>query len=419
MKKVKLGELLEVSRGMSLSGKYFSTKGDLMRLTLGNFDYNNNCFKDDKSKNNLFYIGKVKPEFVLNKGDIITPLTEQAIGLLGSTAKIPCNNKYIHSQDVGLIKCSEKLNPNFAFYLISSKLVKNQLSVTAQQTKIRHTSPSKIKDCIVWIPDYPQQQKIGRILSSIDDKIAINNQINAILERVAKAIYEYYFVQFDFPNQQGKPYKSSGGAMRFDSTLNHPIPKDFEVQNLNTNSLTSIIPPNIEIFEGEKVYLPTANIQNDKIADFSNKITYKNRESRANMQPIANSVWFAKMKKSKKVLYFADYSQEWIDNLILSTGFYGLHCKNNSLEYIWNTINSTHFENQKNRLAHGATQQAVNNDDLLSIPLLIPTNEVIENFHNQVKSFYKQKYINELENQKLKNLRDFLLPLLINDQVQI
>lgn len=67
MKKYKLGELMEVTRGMSLGGEFYSTKGELMRLTLGNFDYKNNCFKDDKSKDNLFFTGAVKPEFILKK----------------------------------------------------------------------------------------------------------------------------------------------------------------------------------------------------------------------------------------------------------------------------------------------------------------------------------------------------------------
>ena len=224
MKKYKLGELMEVTRGMSLGGEFYSTKGELMRLTLGNFDYKNNCFKDDKSKNNLFFTGAVKPEFILKKDDIITPLTEQAIGLLGSTAKIPCSGKYIQSQDVALIKCNEKLNPNFAFYLISSKLVRNQLSAAAQQTKIRHTSPDKIKDCTVWIPEYSSQEKIGNFLSSIDEKIALNNRINEKLEQLAKRLYDYWFVQFDFPNSDGKPYKSSGGKMFYNAALKREIP---------------------------------------------------------------------------------------------------------------------------------------------------------------------------------------------------
>ena len=232
MKKYKLGELMEVTRGMSLGGEFYSTKGELMRLTLGNFDYKNNCFKDDKSKDNLFFTGAVKPEFILKKDDIITPLTEQAIGLLGSTAKIPCDGKYIQSQDVALIKCNEKLNPNFAFYLIPSKLVRNQLSAAAQQTKIRHTSPGKIKDCTVWIPEYSSQEKIGNFLSSIDKKIALNSRINAKLEQMAKRLYDYWFVQFDFPNENGKPYKSSGGKVAYNAELKREIPAGWEVKKL-------------------------------------------------------------------------------------------------------------------------------------------------------------------------------------------
>ncbi len=179
MKKHKLGELLEVTRGASLSGEYFSTEGELIRLTCGNFDYNNNCFKENTSKDNLYYIGNVKKEFIMQKDDIITPLTEQAIGLLGSTAKIPESDKYIQSQDVAKISCNEDLlYPDFAYYLISSKIVKKQLSDAAQQTKIRHTSPDKIKDCTVWIPTIDEQKNNGNFLSIIDQTIAIKKQIN-------------------------------------------------------------------------------------------------------------------------------------------------------------------------------------------------------------------------------------------------
>ena len=99
--------------------------------------------------------------------------------MLGSTAIIPEDDKYIQSQDIAKIICNEDLLcPSFAFYLISSDTVKKQLSAAAQQTKIRHTSPDKIKDCTVWIPDLPTQEKIGRILSDIDSKIALNRAIN-------------------------------------------------------------------------------------------------------------------------------------------------------------------------------------------------------------------------------------------------
>lgn len=152
LKKCLLGELIAVTRGASLSGNYYSTKGEYIRLTCGNFDYRNNCFKENTSKDNLFYTGEFKEEFLLEKGDIITPLTEQAMGLLGTTARIPESGKYIQSQDIALVKCKVgKIDPTFCYYLISSRLVRNQLSVAAQQTKIRHTSPDKIKACTVWM----------------------------------------------------------------------------------------------------------------------------------------------------------------------------------------------------------------------------------------------------------------------------
>ncbi|MEZ7747748.1 restriction endonuclease subunit S, partial [Prevotella jejuni] len=175
MKKYKLGELIEVTRGASLNGNYYAASGKYIRLTCGNFDYRNNCFKENTSKDNLYYTGEFRAEFLLDKGDLITPLTEQAIGLLGSAAWIPECEKYIQSQDIAKITCKEELlDKKFAYYLISSNMVKQQLGAAAQQTKIRHTSPDKIKDCTVWLPSLAEQKQIGQLLFDIDRKIEIN-----------------------------------------------------------------------------------------------------------------------------------------------------------------------------------------------------------------------------------------------------
>ncbi len=233
LKKYKLGDLIEVRRGTSLKGEFYAMQGDYVRLTCGNFDYHNNCFKENTSKDNLYYVGDFKPEFLMKEGDIITPLTEQAIGLLGSTAIIPESDKYIQSQDIAKIVCKKKLlDKNFAFYLISSNLVKQQLSAAAQQTKIRHTSPDKIKDCTVWIPELNVQKQIGKILKNLDRKIEINRTINHNLEAMAKQLYDYWFVQFDFPDENGKPYKSSGGKMVWNEKLKREIPEGWRCGSL-------------------------------------------------------------------------------------------------------------------------------------------------------------------------------------------
>ena len=239
LKRYRLGELLAVTRGASLSGEYYSTSGEYVRLTCGNFDYQNNSFKENTSKDNLFYTGEFKPKFLMEKGDIITPLTEQAVGLLGSTAIIPESGKYIQSQDVAKITCDEsKLDKDFAYYLISSQMIKRQLSAGAQQTKIRHTSPDKIKECVVWIPAIDEQSKIGKLLSDIDRKIALNREINRNLEAMARQLYDYWFVQFDFPDENGRPYKSSGGEMVWDEKLKRNIPKGWFFKPITHKILT-------------------------------------------------------------------------------------------------------------------------------------------------------------------------------------
>lgn len=178
----KLGELIDVSRGTSLPGEYYSSSGTQIRLTLGNFDYANGGFKENTSKENIYYSGVVKQEYILDEGDIITPLTEQTPGLLGSTARIPESGKYIQSQDIALIKCKPgKIAPSYCYYLLSSKSVKKQLGAAAQQTKIRHTTPDRIKEVIVDIPPLSEQIMIGNVLDTLNEKISINRAINHYL----------------------------------------------------------------------------------------------------------------------------------------------------------------------------------------------------------------------------------------------
>ena len=392
MKKYKLGELMEVTRGMSLGGEFYSTKGELMRLTLGNFDYKNNCFKDDKSKNNLFFTGAVKPEFILKKDDIITPLTEQAIGLLGSTAKIPCSGKYIQSQDVALIKCNEKLNPNFAFYLISSKLVRNQLSAAAQQTKIRHTSPDKIKNCIVWIPEYSEQEKIGNFLSSIDEKIALNNRINEKLEQLSKRLYDYWFVQFDFPNSDGKPYKSSGGKMVYNAELKREIPEGLGVcfSNQLCSILTGKQDSNFSKPDGIYEFFTCSNetLYCDDFAFNGSSVL------------IAGNGDFNVKHFSGK---FNAYQRTYV--LIPDEKYYSV--------LYWSAFEKVNSFKKNSR---GSIVKFISKSDVENISIYKGAPEICYSILNQIMK--KIEHIN-YENKKLLRLKNKLMPLLINGQVVV
>ena len=435
MKKYKLGELMEVTRGMSLSGEYYSTKGELMRLTLGNFDYHKNCFKEDKSKENLYFTGEVKEGFILNKDDIVTPLTEQAIGLLGSTAKIPCSGKYIQSQDVGLIKCNDKLNPNYAFYLIPSKLVRKQLSVAAQQTKIRHTSPDKIKGCTVWIPEYDKQEKIGKLLSSLDDKIALNNRINAKLEQMAKRLYDYWFVQFDFPvschselvseshsdemlnqvqhDECAKPYKSNGGKMVWNEELKREIPEGWEVGNLYdiAEYVNGLACQNYRPKESEKS-LPVI-----KIREMNEGIT-------ADTEKVSASI------PGKYRIYAGDILFSWSASLEIKiwtgeTGGLNQHIFKVipkgyfSKGYVYQQLSAYLVNFQKMAESRKTTMGHITSDHIKQSRILIPPKEIISAFNEKTFSIFNYQLSIEKETQKLTALRDRLLPLLMNGQVEV
>ena len=161
MEKVLLGDVLDVQRGASLSGEFYAELGVRIRLTLGNFDYPNGGFKKNTSKKDIYFNGPINSKFILKKGDLITPLTEQVAGLLGTTAFIPEDDLYIQSGDIGLVTTNEnRLLRKYDYYLLNSSVIKKQLGAAAQQTKIRHTSPDAIKSCIAWIPNIDQQLRI-------------------------------------------------------------------------------------------------------------------------------------------------------------------------------------------------------------------------------------------------------------------
>lgn len=420
MKKIKLGDVLDVRRGPGLSGEYYASSGDKIRLTLGNFIYPGDGFKQDTSKDDLFFIGKVKPEYILKKGDIIIPLTEQVRGLLGSVATIPEDDLYIQNGDVALVLPNETvLDKRFAYYLVSSPIVRKQLDAGSQQTKIRHTSPAKIKKCVALIPEkINKQEQIANCLDKIKDKINNNVKIIEELESMVELIYDYWFLQFDFPDEDGNPYKSSGGEMIYSEILRKDIPAKWQAKQLSNSLLFNVIKPGIKSFEGAKIYLETADVEGSAILEGKNT-TYNNRENRANMQPVANSVWFAKMKNSIKHIVFTQQSKWMIDNYILSTGFTGFDCKDSSISYIWSYINNPLFEKTKDFRAGGSTQEAISDDELKLFNILEPSDDILIKYNQIVLPIINKHNNIIIENKKLSEMRDFLIPLLMNGQATI
>ena len=378
---------------------------------------NGGGFKENTSKTDLYFTGTVRDEFILNKGDIITPLTEQSVGLLGTTARIPESGKYIQSQDVALVRCKEGLlDPNFCYYLISSSIVRQQLSAAAQQTKIRHTSPDKIKDCTVWVPCLEDQKSIGRILTDIDEKIIVNRRINDNLEAMAKQLYDYWFVQFDFPNEEGKPYKSSGGAMVWNKKLKREIPKAWYADNIcKIANILSGGTPSKAVYDywynGTIPFFgPTDYNGNVFQIETADHITQKGLEHCASSLFEEGIVIITARGSIGKLVIVGT-------PMAMNQSCYALQSKEGNFEYLY--FLTTQLIDCLKAKGSGSVFKSIIASDIEHSILCVATENIVSDFCKKVKPLFEKLKTNTIEIAELTKQRDELLPLLMNGQVSV
>jgi len=423
LKRYKLGDLIEVTRGQSLAGEFYAEEGKYIRLTLGNFDYANGGFKPNTSKTNLYYTGPIKEQFILEEGDIITPLTEQTPGLLGSTARIPISGTYIQSQDVALVRCKDgMIDPAFCYYLLPSSSVKKQLAAGAQQTKIRHTSPDKIKDVVVDIPDIREQRQMGQLLDAITHKIELNRSINQNLEALAKQLYDYWFVQFDFPNKEGRPYKSNGGKMVWNEKLKREIPDGWEAVSVNdiSDSYRGVSYAKDDLVDEQHglLVLRGNNIQNSQLV-FDSNVAYIPESFVSDEQ---------KIRKGHIIMTMSSGSKEHVGKCVLfhhePNETYGAFltkfvphafCSN----LLYNVFNSDYFKSIIKSTASGTGINNLTNQTFDNIFIAMPPMELLQKYDALQDQLFGEVGNLQQNTWNLIKQRDELLPLLMNSQVTL
>lgn len=350
------------------------------------------------------------------KGDLLFSYETR----LGEAALMPEGVKACLGRRMGLLRPKEdKVLPEYLLYAYLSPAFQNTIKAnTITGATVNRISLNDLVNFKLRIPEINEQKKVSSLLHSIDKKIATNEKINNELLIVIDAIYDFWFKQYDFIDDSGKMFKTNGGKTIFSPELKRPIPANWSVDNLYKNSISEIIKPNIDKFTGTKKYIATADVDGIKIKQGS-PITYLSRESRANMQPVPNSVWFAKMENSIKHIIVGDYSSDLYEESIFSTGFMGLRAKNSYFYYLASYIRDPHFEKIKDLNSHGATMSGIGNQDLKNIKILIPDENTVDRFNDYVGGMYKQIDFNRQENIILVSIRDWLLPMLMNGQVTI
>jgi type I restriction enzyme S subunit len=268
------------------------------------------------------------------------------------------------------------------------------------------------------IEDKNSQVAVRNLLWSIDKKIELNNKINTELEAMTKLIYDYWFVQFDFPDANGKPYKSSGGKMVYNTELNREIPDSSEVDIINNI---------IDVKDGTHASPKSTNdgyhlitSKNLKVGglDFTNAnlISPEDYESINNRSKVDTGDILFSMIGSIGVIYKVD--EENINFAIKNVALYKSSQKETYKNYIYMFLKSYDMQRYMGNVISGSIQKFISLGALRNTPILINDN-TIKKYEEKTKHIFKKLTLIKLENQKLVELRDWLLPMLMNGQVRV
>lgn len=261
----------------------------------------------------------------------------------------------------------------------------------------------------VLLPDLVYQKKVENVLKSLDAKIELNNRINALLEAMAKTLYDYWFVQFDFPNKKGKPYKSSGGKMIYDKKLKREIPEGWEVKDLSDIA---------DITMGQSPAGDSYNDSGDGVMFFQGSTDFGWRFPTVRQYTTQPS----RMAKKGDILLSVRApvgTLNMADNeCCIGRGLAALRSKDGFNSYLFYEMLyfKKIFDLRDNT---GTTFGSITKDDLFSLKLVHPKNEYLSKYDSIVSKYNNIILNNHKQNQQLDELRNWLLPMLMNGQVRV
>jgi len=304
----------------------------------------------------------------------------------------------------------EKLNGMYLNALLHTDYARKYFANNASGSGQRYAlSVDALNDFPVPLIPLEEQIRIGNIFSSIDQKIALNRAINDNLEEMAKQLYDYWFVQFDFPNEEGKPYKSSGGKMVWNEKLKREIPEGWK----------------------DGVFSDIANITMGQSPDGSSyneegkgEIFYQGSTDFGIRFPSVRMYTTAPTRFAKQgdilMSVRAPVGAVNIANTdcCIGRGLSAINSKIGSTTYTYFVIHylKVRFDSMNSA---GTTFGSITKEELYSLPVVIPTDKVIKIFESVSKPIFDKQMAIGHEMQNLTKQRDELLPLLMNGQVSV
>ncbi len=357
----------------------------------------------------------------IQKGDILLTRTSETIDELGMSCV--ALKDYPKATFSGFVKRLRPTQKNITYdkymgFYLRSKFFRKTMTNNAFITLRASLNEAIFSYLHLYLPDYQTQKKIGDFLHLLSTKIELNQRINAELESMAKTLYDYWFVQFDFPNEKGKPYKSAGGKMVWNEELKREIPLGWEVGKIG------------EFGEFKNGINYDPSIQGDVDA----KIINIRNMSSSNLFVSQHELDTITLEKKNVDKYLVTDN----DILIARSGIPG--ATRILFEYAENTIYcgfiirfQVNNANNKNYLLYflkgmeknsksssgGTIMPNINQETLKRMIVLMPNEQIISKFNSFISPIFEQINSKAKESQTLTELRDWLLPMLMNGQVRV
>lgn len=336
-------------------------------------------------------------------------------------------------KNVGIFSTGSKLEAEWLYYYLNSSLGKAILKSVKSGSSQPYLTLGALRDLPILDVNLELKKDITKILSNLDSKIELNNRINRELEQMAKLLYDYWFVQFDFPNEQGKPYKSSGGKMVYNKELKREIPEAWEIANLAswilkdksgdwgketmqgnyTEQVSCIRGADLNGLKGQGAIKSPTRYTLKKNA-------HKQLESHDLIVEISGG---SPTQSTGRLAYLIDETLERFQNPLICSNF----CKAVTLKeekqlYYFAQTWQMLYDNDALFCWEGKTSGIKNllfDGFVNSYNVPVPNNELVEKFNKTAHSVEVKKQANLKEIQHLTQLRDWLLPMLMNGQITV
>ena len=421
MNKVKLGEIADFQTGpfgTQFSASEYVSAGvpviNVRNIGYGNIIEQDLEFVSEETKKRL-------RAHILKTSDIV-------FGRKGSVDRHAYIDErysgWVQGSDCIRVRCKENINPHYLSHYLKLAHVKKQINSSAVGSTMASLNVNILKDIMVILPDIFVQNQIESILSVLEEKIEINSQICVELEAMAKTLYDYWFVQFDFPDENGRPYRTSGGEMVWNAQLKREIPKGWNVGPLSCaiSSINTGLNPrdNFKLGNGKVQYITVKNITASGTLDFTSCDTVDEQAQKvihARSDISAGDILFASIAPLGRCYLIQETPTDWDIN----ESVFSIRCNNDVVtsEFLYMYFMGDMFIKSATSSSTGSIFKGIRINTLLDLNAILPSKNIVDLFSKQVQKLLALKEQKVKENLEIVKLRDWLLPMLMNGQAKV